>query len=140
MRIEVNASAVLGKVMKLKNGLDDVRPFFEKAKVVLEEAKDKQFAYEGSYLDKKWKPLMPSTLARKRGASILVETGKLKASFGVKEQSKKRLVYGSTSDYYAFHQLGTRKMARRTILNVNTALEREITSLFREYLITVLYG
>lgn len=140
MEIRINATAVLGKLNKLEKGLARLDPFFTQAEKVLEDAKNRQFAYEGSYLDKKWKPLAPSTLRQKRGPSILVETGKLKSSFKPKEKTPTSMAYGSTSDYYKYHQLGTRKMPRRVILNVNDNLRKEIVDVFKNYLTSLLYG
>lgn len=121
-------------LMTLSSGVKDARPFFAGLERDLHQAKDKQFSSQGSYLTKRWARLSPSTLKYKRGSSILKETGNLKSSFATKRVTNSEMVYGSSSSYYKYHQLGTRKMPQRQILGFSSALEQIIKSKWDKYI------
>lgn len=97
------------------------------------------FRKESDPYGKKWSPLSPATVSRKRklGQSlrILVATDKMRQSLRVDVGRKSvKLVMDFPSE---FHQSGTRKMPKRQILpdgKLSTKDERAIKDIVVEYL------
>lgn len=108
----------------------------------------KQFATEGGYHGKPWRPLKPDYLQWKirNGYSrkTLVQTGAMKASFVSRPMSIEKYygnyaVFGSDNELAKFHQYGTRKDGKqinppRPILVGSRRVKRAIRDIVQDYL------
>ena len=89
---------------------------------------NKQFTSEGAHFGSPWKPLAPSTLARRRkkgrGAKILRDTRRLEQSFvrGKPDSAFRRnrtlatVTVGTQTEYAEQHEKGLARVPRRRIL------------------------
>lgn len=127
--ITFDKTATVQLLQKVQKGMQDMRPFFSKVEPIVQKAKEQQFSSAGSYLAERWAP-------RKGGGAwpLLNKTGKMKGSFKTKSKTNDQMVYGSSSNYYKYHQLGTRKMPARVILNINTRLSGIVHKEFKAYI------
>ena len=73
----------------------------------------------------KWADLQPSTIARKSGRQILVDTGRLHSSIAM-VVGKNEVEVGTNVSYGKFHQHGTRKMVARPFVGLNDVDRDEI--------------
>ncbi len=91
---------------------DDMSPVMRKIAGHLQHASEQSFETERSPSGKKWKPLSPVTLARKKnpGAKILHEKGYLAASI-LPYSNKTKAIAGTAMAYAATHQFGAKKGA-----------------------------
>lgn len=97
----------------------DLSPAFEAMADDFASIESRRFDAEGPG----WAPLAPSTLKRKKGGQILVETGKLKASvtrrpFGVERIGSQDAEFGSNDPIGFYHQHGTPKMPARPVVKL----------------------
>ena len=96
---------------------------------------DGNFKAEG--IEKKWRPLSPVTIARRRKGpnasisdKILQDTGKLKGSFNtgkpgnVFKLTNKEVTVGSNVQYAATHEHGRGKVPQRKILPTNATARK----------------
>lgn len=74
---------------------------------------------------KPWAPWRPSTAARRKGGSLLQDTGALMGGIH-KSVAGDTLTVGSGVFYGAFHQFGTRKMVARPFLGLSSANARQL--------------
>lgn len=108
----------------------------------------KQFATQGAYHGKPWRPLKPDYLQWKikNGYSkkTLVQTGAMRASFVSRPMSIEKYygnyaVYGSNNELAKFHQYGTRKDGKqinppRPILVSTRRVKSTIREIVQDYL------
>lgn len=92
---------------------------------------DKGFRSEKQPGGKRWKPLAPSTLARRRGTSakILQDTGRLKRSFQQGQPirlSTREVLIGSNVDYADIHQEGQDHIPARPMLPTERHAEQVV--------------
>jgi phage virion morphogenesis protein len=66
---------------------------------------------------KGWAPWAASTARRRKGGSLMVDTGRLRNSFSFKVTSP-RLTLGSNVNYARYHQFGTKHMPARPMLGI----------------------
>lgn len=133
-----------GKAQKMLNkvlaGMKDwTEPLLETEKFQ-QESIQKQFDSEGDHITGKWKGLSSSTIAARlrlgfgRGP-ILQNTGRLKRSFRRKELTTNKLSITSEVPYYAYHQLGTKRMTQRQIAGHSKPMIMEVMDIFAKYII-----
>lgn len=108
----------------------------------------RQFATEGSYHGRPWRPLKPDYLQWKirNGYSrkTLVQTGAMKASFvsrpmSIEKYYGKYAVYGSDNELAKYHQYGTRKDGKqinppRPMLVASKRTKAAIRGIIEDYL------
>jgi len=128
----------LSKIKKVQKAISNASPFFSEISKKMKENVDTNFDKEGSYLGTKWSPLKQSTIEGRLRSGfgsgpILQRTGKLKRSTYEKERTNTRAVVSNSASYYPYHQLGTRKMPVRTIINWNAKTKKEAQRSFNEY-------
>lgn len=97
----------------------DYTPVFRKVMVDLEEYHDFYFQEEISFEGQKWQELAPLTIEAKGHDTILVDTGRLKASLiGDTGDSIREIVgeantpgfrFGTSVEYAIYHQVGTKQ-------------------------------
>ena len=92
---------------------------------------NKVFSSKGAVIRERWAPLKPSTIAMKGHAQILVDTGRMRNSFRFRS-SRSLLVFNNTTPYLQFHQFGTSKMPRRTVMKVTDALAKDVGLIFQK--------
>lgn len=84
---------------------------------------------QGTALGSRWAPLAASTQAYKSqhwpGTQPLVRTGTMQKSFFANSTADTLLV-SNNNPYFAYHQLGTRKMPQRRMIGVNATVETMI--------------
>jgi phage virion morphogenesis protein len=133
--------------MRLKN----LEPAWAKVGSYLSQVNRRQFATEGAYLGKPWRPLKPEYMQWKikngyGRRKTLVQTGAMRASFTSRPMSIEvykgdSATYGS-NDYKAkWHQYGTHRNGKRAIpprpIIVKTPkLTRDIRDIIAEYLVS----
>jgi phage gpG-like protein len=101
---------------------------------ILYETHADSFALASDSDNSAWPPLAAATVARKRSAEILVETGRLRTSLTTKggqdhvgEITDRGLTFGTEVPYSVFHQLGTRNMPQRAPVGVPQKRVDELT-------------
>ena len=115
IRVEIDDKEFNRYMRLMANNADKLRPFFNKATMIMLRSFDQNFREQGR--PKHWKRLSPNTIAGRRGGSsrILQDTGRLKMSTVAKSgpgnlyrQGKDYLKMGSRLKIAPFHQYGTR--------------------------------
>jgi phage gpG-like protein len=121
--LEVFGDKVLSReFLRTGDNADDLTPAWRRVIPYLHSTVADQFASEGGEMSGGWAPLAPSTLARKTGPSILVESGALEESLtgmapgAIRDVSKDELAFGSSVPYGIHHQRGTSRMPARKVL------------------------
>lgn len=109
----------------------------EAAQVVETEAR----SYPGDY-QAGWPALKPETVARKAaGDSPLLETGKMRDSYGHQIISDREAVVGSNDENALRHELGTSKMPPRPVLTTAAvAKEDEVRQILGRRTVAALIG
>jgi phage gpG-like protein len=99
----------------------DYTDFFEDQLTALEELHQTYFETETDPDGNAWKPLAPSTIAKKGHDRILIETGALNNSLvlrnaegAVREVTEDSIRFGTDIEYSQYHQQGARRRQRRT--------------------------
>jgi phage gpG-like protein len=139
LRLDINVlgeDALNRTILRRSDHVKDFRPAFRKIRDRLRQVARRQFATEGSYGSGGWPDLAESTLARKRAAGqparILVATGALRDSLtgagagSIDLMTTHEMRFGSSVSYGKFHAKGTRKMPRRSPINMPEAERRAI--------------
>ena len=145
MRITITANTV--KVEKrLKKIIDGVKDF---KKPLKKSAKDAIFIYQGNFEKKGaefggWAKLAPSTIMAKARMGYpltpLVATGQMKRAFRTLSLSKDTVVVGNETEYYPYHQLGTKNIPRRVMISLNAKLEKQIIDNFENFFKDLIYN
>ena len=73
---------------------------------------DYQFKNEVNSMGRKWTPLKPSTLKRKRSGRKLYETGRMRNSIKIRKEGNERIIISAIS-YARYHLSGTRRFPPR---------------------------
>lgn len=128
LQLEVLGEEIISRrLLRFAHRVQDARPAFRKIAVMLDQAKERQFATEGAYGGEKWAPLADSTLRSKpSGLPILVRTGALKGSFKARRVLPQVLEWGSDVPYGVYHMHGTSRMPARPPLKLPEGLKRSI--------------
>ena len=98
---------------------------------------DQGFSSGSDPLGRPWVPLAPETIRRKGNDQILVDSGRMRESFGMSiDRDRQEVKIGSSSNILPYHEFGTETIPRRSILRpaaidleqnvLRSALVREI--------------
>ena len=111
----------------------------------LEDEVAKSFQTEGTHTGARWHPLSRRyAMVKARrfpGKRILEATGRLRQSFKrggrdhVRSIRPRRMVWGSSVQYFSYHQEGTRRMPRRPILRLRSAQKDEWQRMIHDHLL-----
>jgi phage gpG-like protein len=121
----------------------DLRPAWN---MILEDFYDTEtnlFNSQGASGGKGWAPLAPSTLRRKKGPSILVETGDLKRSLTQKGGANVAVMqpmmarFGTKDKKAPFHFYGTATMPRREPILLTGVDTKRWTKLVQRYFVGI---
>lgn len=138
------------KITDMRLRMKNLEPAWVKVGSYLSQVNRRQFATEGAYLGKPWKPLKPDYLQWKvrngyGGRKTLVQTGALRASFTSRPMSLEvisgnKAMFGSTDRKAVWHQHGTHRNGKRAIparpIIVKTPkLSRDIADIIAEYIV-----
>ena len=74
------------------------------------------FAREADPEGRGWAPRVVEVAGRDPGRPILVLTGRMKASFRIIRANARGFVVGTSVRYAGYHQRGTKRMARRSMV------------------------
>lgn len=124
LRIEVFGEQQASReLLRFSQRVDDMSPAFEAVADEFLRLEHAQFATEGGYASGGWRPLAPSTVARKArlrlDPRILHATLRLRRSLTergpdhVRRIGPSELFVGSRVPYGVYHQHGTHRMPRR---------------------------
>lgn len=101
------------------------------------------FVSEGGAFGHGWAPLAPSTIARKRGPGILVETGELMNSLTIRgapgnvfRVTSNSLEVGSSNPKAGWHQRGhssPTRLPQRLVVGWSWEMKQRIVQRFREF-------
>lgn len=134
---------VKGKIKIIAKRAANPEPCFVIIGSYLSAYNRKQFASNGAYGGKVWKPLKPDYFQWKMrnavGKTTLVRTGKLKASYTSRPMKIERIGktvarYGTDVKYAHFHQTGTRHMPSRVVMQVNKKVRTDIRNIIADYI------
>lgn len=124
-QVSINSDALDRSLADFQASLADESAALAAIADDLREMFARQFATEGAAGGTPWAPLAASTLRKRRGGGILVETGALRGSLvdegapgHVEESDGLQLLFGTDLPYAVFHQTGTRRMPARPILAI----------------------
>jgi len=142
MTLKLETRSLQNTVKKLKNvaqATKDFKPFLSELSQKMTDNVNKNFDTEGSHLGSKWARLKSNTVMQRvrlgyGTGPILQRTGKLKNSTYQKEKTSKRVVVSNSAHYYKYHQLGTKKMVQRTVMQWNAKTKKEAEKMFQEYI------
>lgn len=118
--ITVDTQKMMEKIYKSKNKITkmaeratNLQPILPHIANDLLVVVDDSFITESSPNGQRWKPLAPSTIAKRkgRGRGILHLTGKLRAGFRTRVLAGGKILLTNTSGYFDPHQRGDRKRA-----------------------------
>lgn len=132
---DVAANHLLGVAARAQ----DLRPAARRIRDLLIRGDTEQFESHGAFQGSFWPPLADSTIARKEGGGIGVETGALKASIeggrGRKTSATKRQVLVGTRVFYARWFAGGKKdQPPRQLFGANQAQIVEANLILRRYI------
>lgn len=131
--IKIEAKYFKSFMQELKVKVSNMSPPFQQYGQFIKGETDKQFASETDPEGRKWQPLKPATLLRKRTSFILRETFEMSKSFFT-EVTPKSLTYGLRDPKYRFHHFGTSKMVARVVIGDTQARRRELNKIIVQYL------
>lgn len=120
---------------RAREAIKDFKPALKEASEYQLAEIQKQFSSEGSKFGNKW--------ARRKDKlphPILNKTGKLKKSFKQTKLTKDELNITSPVEYFKFHQLGTRKMPQRKILEWARYMQKGTVDILINYIKRKLNG
>lgn len=123
----------------------DWQPWMDKSFGVIEQQHARMFGAQQHADGRPWAPLAPSTVKRKGHSTILLETGRLRASLtqprhgdGVREQWDEwpraaGLIFGTEVPYSQFHETGTKRMPARPHVGMNAEALDVLTNLAADH-------
>lgn len=140
-QIEV-AGVQLHRAIKLfADGVSDLRPAWPEIIDMFHAIEKEQFQTEGGAGDSgPWVALSPRYAATKGGGGILVRSGALMASLTggsgeLREETKDSLRIGSGVKYGLYHQLGTRRMPQRKVIDLSERNKARLMRVLQGYLV-----
>lgn len=148
VRIDKGAlNRVVVDIRTQERRVKNMTPMWRKVGSYIAAVNRRQFATEGAYLGKPWKPLKPEYLQWKVKAGYskktLVQTGSMRATFVsrpmlVEQYANKSALFGSTHPLAPYHQYGTHRNGKpaipaRPIIVANAKLARDIGDIIVEY-------
>lgn len=131
------------RIVRFSEHAADARPAWRQIIRDLEGIEARQFASEGRYGSGGWEPLAESTLARKHGGRILVDTGALLRSLteraapgAIREIHPDWMQFGTGVPYAGFHQHGTKRMPARKPVELPESDRRRVVKSLQRFLMT----
>lgn len=124
-------------------GVQDLRPAWKLISDDFYEMEANLFKSQGASGNEAWKPLAASTLRRKKGPSILDETGALRRSLtqsggkNILSIKKMEVRMGTRDPKAKFHFYGTRRMPRRRPIQVTPNDTRRWVKLMQRHLVSI---
>ena len=118
--IQINDRAISDHLRRLQERLGDLGPALNEIGFTLENRIRTRFETQTDPDGSPWAPWQPATAKKRtqRGGGILHDTGNL--SGGISYQlGRDEVSVGTSADYGAYHEFGTRKMDRRGFLTSN---------------------
>lgn len=110
---------VTPRLQRLARGFDDLSHIFRRYGAYQDGATDDLFKNEQDPYGSRWADLKPSTLEQKRRRNAINKklqfTGSMRATTSSKP-GRRDFVHGFNDSKVRFHDLGTRKMAKRQVL------------------------
>ncbi len=134
IEFEIKADAVLDKLRKAKQKLDNLSKPLTEAGLYMERETKLNFARQSTPEGAGWAALSPSTLRRKSSGAILRETGALMGSVAFQGASNTEARVGAGTAYGIYHQFGTSKMPAREFIGIASRHEPKIEKIFQQYL------
>ena len=127
------------KLKKLASEMHDFRVPLKKSARIIEDESKRNFDRQGFLYNMSWTPLSAGT--RKQRASqgypanrpILVRSGKLRDSVKTKSVSRDTATVVNPTSYAPYHQFGTGKIPKRTILSSSSKSRAAIGIVFGNY-------
>lgn len=135
--------ALQTKFSRFADKIDDWTPAWNLIAEDFYEMEENLFNSQGASGIRGWAPLAPSTLRRKKGPSILVETGALRKSLtkpggtNIRKLSRTEARLGSRDPKVAFHFFGTRTMPRREPIQITEKDKKRWVKLVQRHLVSV---
>lgn len=128
---------------RMAEGVKDLREPFRDIIKDFREIEKRQFSSQGGYGSGGWKPLKASTLYQKQRlgypAQILVRTGELRdvmtglrSGYDEVQPLEMKIM---TLSFGKYHQLGTRKMAARPLVDLTEEDKTRWTKIVHQYLV-----
>lgn len=118
-QIDTDLSPILNAISQLQGKLDNQTPLMTKIGGYIVERAERGFETETDPYGSKWQPLSPATIVEKQRKGypnkILTRTGRLANSFRILVRGNSVRI-ASTVGYSRYHQIGTKKMAKRAML------------------------
>lgn len=142
MKITIDDAKVNRAIDRLRREMHDWKPLMKDVGKFLKADVDANFEKAGGLFMKPnfWKPLSISTqkdrIRKGYGAKkkILIRTGRLKRQIGYKAE-KDKVTLESGTPYFKYHQLGGKKIPKRTILTITPQAIPSIRKIARDYII-----
>ena len=122
-------------------GVKDFTPAWNLIADDFNEMETNLFNSQGASGGKAWAPLAPSTLRRKKGPSILNETGALRRSLtrpgghNIRKISKTEARLGTRDPKAMYHYYGTRRMPRREPILITEVDRKRWIKLMQRHLV-----
>lgn len=142
IQLIVNSKNVVNGLSKLIKNLEFKKPLNDTKKLI-DQQTQMNFDTQGYTLGRAWAPLSMATRTQRSregygpARPILVRRGDLKRSFRGDVRGD-TLIYKSTSKIFPYHQLGTRRMKQRKMLDVTEKLKGAIVRTFGNYLAEII--
>lgn len=122
------------KLMRLHRAMSDYREPLARIEKYINQKTAQGFRYGGA--EKQWKPLHPTTIAKKGSSEILIDTGRLRAdasSPSSRVQAGSILTLTVNVEYGAYHQFGI-GVPQRKFFTVLPQEERQMALFVRAYI------
>lgn len=142
MQTTVNSKNVINGLTRLIKNLEFTKPLKDTKKLI-DQQTQRNFDTQGYTLGRAWTPLAVSTREQRAregygpARPILVRSGGLRRSFNGDIKSN-TLIYKSNSKIFPYHQLGTRKMRQRKMLDVTEKLRMAIGKTFGNFIADII--
>lgn len=142
--VKVNgADKVAAKIRGYGYRTKELQPVWPEVHAYFRRAVNRQFATEGAYFGRPWRPLRPGYRLWKirHGFSrkILVRTGEMKKSFRWQRISPNSAMYGSSNQKAVWHHHGTRRHGKRVnpprpIIVITRKVRRDVRDIFADHI------
>lgn len=135
--------ALRAKFSRFASKIDDFTPAWNLIAEDFYQLEEDLFNSQGASGLRGWAPLAPSTLRRKKGPSILVESGALRRSLtrpggrNIRKITRSEARFGSKDPKVVFHFYGTRTMPRREPIQLTEADKKRWVKLVQRHLVSV---
>jgi phage virion morphogenesis protein len=136
IEIVVDDAEVKASLKRLAEKTSDFGPAMKDIGEYLVRSTDERFDAQHDPSGAPWAPLAPSTLARKKGSKILIETSRLRDSIHY-QAGEDEVQVGTDVVYGAIHQFGGKAAAEipaRPFLGISDADRLEILDIIEDHI------